>query len=150
MNKPDFGHKSGFSAAKDITGESGIISFKYAFKGVLFAYVLSVFLLLISSVLITYSPIPDSFIGLIVKLTIIVSVTYAGRRVAKRSGQHGWLTGAVTGLLYTVLLYIIGSLATVNFTITGSTLTSVVLGFAFGALGGIWGINSKSKYKRRR
>ena len=144
MNKPEF------STIKDITGESGIVNFKYAFKGLLFAYVLSVALLLASSIIITYSPIPDAAIGLIVKFTIMVAVACAGFQAAKRSGRSGWLTGAVTGLLYTVILYCIGSLATVNFAVTGGTILSVAFGFIFGTLGGIWGINSQSKYKRRR
>ena len=136
---------------KDITGESGFINFRYAFKGVLFAYVLSVVLLLISSVLITYSPIPDSFIGVIVKIIIAVAVVFAGFMAAKRSPRsQGWITGAVTGLLYSVVLYCIGSLATVNFAVTGSTVLSVVLGFVFGAAGGIWAKNTRNKRVKRR
>ncbi|CAH1204288.1 hypothetical protein PAECIP111893_02214 [Paenibacillus plantiphilus] len=69
----------------------------------------------------------------------------AGGFVAgKRSGQRGWYYGCLLGIIYGLLVLLIGFLAN-NSGITGRTL--IMLGEALlgGGLGGMFGVNAKRR-----
>ena len=139
-----------FTATKDVAGDGGVIDFKRALKGVLKAYILSVILLAVSSVLLTYSLLPDFLADFTVKTVVAISVMFAALKSAKHFKMQGWLGGLSIGLLYTALLYIAGSLITTNFAVTNNTAITAAIALSFGALGGIWGANKNIKHKKRR
>jgi len=136
------------SSARDVITDSGAFAFKQTLKGVALAFVISVVLLLICAVIMTYSPIPDGAIRGVTIAVSGISILFASIVVAKKSKRQGWLSGASCGLLYAVLLYIFGSLIMLDFSITLSTVMVFVLGFVLGALGGIIGINTRKKKRR--
>ena len=68
---------------------------------------------------------------------------YPGFINAKHRTSRGWLTGAFTGVLYMIILYIIGSAMYNNVSFGSNTLAMFALGLISGSFGGILGINLK-------
>ena len=136
------------SGNRDIITDSGAFEFKQILKGVALAFVISIILLLICAVIMTYSPIPDGAIGAVTTTVSGISILIAGIVTARKSRKQGWLSGATCGLLYAALLYIFGSLIMLDFSVTISTVIVIALGFLIGALGGIIGINTRPRKRR--
>ncbi|MBO2943421.1 TIGR04086 family membrane protein [Paenibacillus sp. F411] len=65
---------------------------------------------------------------------------FGGLASGRRSGSKGWYYGLVTGLLYGILLLIIGFLALNSF-ISASDMTLLGIVIGAGALGGMFGVN---------
>jgi len=136
------------SSPRDMVSDSGAFEFKQILKGVALAFVISIVLILISAVIMTYSPIPDEMTRAVTIAVSGISVLFAGLVTARKSRRQGWLSGATCGLLYALFLYIFGSLIMLDFSITLYTLIVGVMGFFLGALGGIVGINTKKRKRR--
>ncbi|MCG8501633.1 MAG: TIGR04086 family membrane protein [Firmicutes bacterium] len=83
-------------------------------------------------------------------VTTIFSIVVAGARVARRARNKGWLNGAISGLVYVVILYFISALAYPGFVFDRSVLYMLILGVLTGAFGGVIGINLKSKYHKKK
>jgi len=138
------------SSSRDAITESNSFAFKQTLKGAALAFVISVILLLICAVIMTYSPIPDGAIRGVTIAVSGISIFFASIIVARRSKRQGWLSGASCGLLYAVLLYLFGSMIMFDFSFTLSTVIVFGLGFLLGAFGGIIGINTKKKKRSSR
>jgi len=99
---------------------------------------ISLICLMILSVLLTYSSLPEKIIPLATILISLICVLFASRRATRRIGSRGWLNGGLTGLNYILLL-------TVLYTIFVSFPPLAVLtGYwpilLAGIVGGIWGV----------
>lgn len=117
-------------------------------KGVILAYFITLIVFLVFAILITYTNFPESAIPTVVIVTTILSIVIAGTSVAKKVKSKGWLNGAITGIAYMVILYIISSLALTGFVFDKYVVYMMFLGLCIGAFGGIIGINLKGKGTR--
>ena len=73
---------------------------------------------------------------------IIISVVFAGGYVAQRMEKRGWTWG-ITGLLYILILTIIGHFTGSGFVFNKLFISRILLGIFPGIIGGILGINLK-------
>lgn len=122
-------------------------SFKGGFGGIIINVVMcfafTLLSLLIFAVIITYTDFPGKMVSPIVILLTVLSILLAGFLTAKRKNSKGWLIGAATGLVYMIILYIIGALIYNNVGFGANTLAMFALGVLSGSFGGILGINLK-------
>ncbi len=71
----------------------------------------------------------------------IVSIFFSGAIAGKQAGALGWVHGAIAGLLYVLVVYLVG-VAIVAYPITFiAILEKLASGLGLGALGGVLGIN---------
>lgn len=140
--------KFNFSGIQNVTSENGV-SIGSILKGVLLAYVVTLVIFLIFAVVITYTSFPEGSIPTVVVITTIVSIIYAGTRVAKNARSKGWLNGAIAGMAYMVILYVASCLALTGFVFDRYVIYMLFLGILAGAFGGIMGINLKGSHKNK-
>jgi len=74
----------------------------------------------------------------------LIAAFIGGAAAGKHSGSRGWYAGGATGLLYALLLYLIGFLG-FDRGFHASALIAAAVAFAVGAIGGIIGVNLKKK-----
>lgn len=139
--------KIDLSSLQNITSENKL-NFSAIIRGVIQAYFITLLIFLVFAILITYTNFPESAIPTVVILTTILSIVIAGAKVAKKAKSKGWLNGAVTGITYMIILYIISSLVFTGFVFDKYVLYMMFLGLFAGALGGIIGINLKGSGPR--
>ncbi len=135
-----------YQAVKD-TGavKCGLINFG---KAMLWAFGFTAVLFFLEALLLTYTPVSEKLIPFFVILTAVVSVIFAGMRASRTAKSKGWLNGALTGILYILILYFISSLAGDGFYMNAYILVMLAVSVFAGAIGGILGINLSDKRKR--
>lgn len=73
-----------------------------------------------------------------------VAAAFGGLVSGKRSGRRGWYHGGLTGILYGLMIIIIGFLALDSSLRLGDLLLIAAV-IASGAIGGMFGVNLKNK-----
>ncbi len=131
---------------KELTG-GRMIDPVFTVKNLLFVIIGTVILLFLTSVAATYLTISDFVIDILVSVITGLSIAFGGFRAARYAGMYGLINGAVFGLIYILIVYIIGTIAdrTVSFSV--SSLMAFLISIGCGAFGGIVGVNTK--YKKR-
>ena len=114
-------------------------------KNILLCFVFTAVFLFAFAVIITYTNFPDKFIPPLVITFTVISIALAGIMTAKKCFSKGWLSGGLTGLIYMLLLYCIGSLMFRSFNFDGRVITMLLIGVFSGMFGGIVGINTKKR-----
>ncbi|MBR7163438.1 MAG: TIGR04086 family membrane protein [Clostridia bacterium] len=101
-----------------------------------------------AALLLTYTGLSENAIPFITTVTMVVSVMLAGMVSAKSGRSRGYLNGALTGILYALVLYVISLLVSGSFFCNNYILILLAIGIFGGAFGGILGINMSAKGKR--
>ena len=114
-------------------------------KGVIFGYIFMLFEILVYSILLAYTSVPESSISVCVFIFSLLSVFLASSTVSIKIKENGMKNGGIVGFLYIILVYLIGSLISGNFSLTSSVITTIIFNILLGMIGGIVGVNLASK-----
>ena len=113
-------------------------------SGILCAFIVSVVLLLIFSVMMTAANLPGGAITPFACVSISVGAFFGGFLSARLCGSKGLLLGAVSGLLYILILYLLGAVMR-QADLNAMLFLKIVLALVLGAVGGITGVNLKHR-----
>lgn len=113
------------------------------FKGLGYAYIITLSALLIYNLLLTFTNISGSSIAMATSSITTVSSAFGGFYASKRIKEKGLLYGILVGALYIVCLMIVVFLAKDDFTFETTTLYKVLLTSIAGGIGGVLGVNFK-------
>lgn len=141
-------NKSLIKQSSGDTGADKMFDFLYMIKAVLFAYALSALLLFVFALISTYACLSDRTIRVLVNLATALGTASCGFLSGRRSSRGGLISGALCGCAYTVFLCVIGGLAVQNFELGMNAVTAFTIGLVCGSVGGIIGINTKSRRRR--
>jgi putative membrane protein (TIGR04086 family) len=112
------------------------------FKGLLLIVMTSLFLLLFNTVLFYFIPLSEFFVPYFIFGFSLTSILAGSIYIGKRVEKKGWLKGGIIGFLYVFILFILGVSFFPGLGFGANLFTKLFIGFAFGTLGGILGINS--------
>ena len=112
-------------------------------RGVIFALVLSMILVLLVSVIAKYTDMSDQ-VATALNQVIKVVALLGGILLGFRSGRWGLVLGLVTGLLFTVLSFGIFSLISGKLDFNQITVFDFLLGLLAGGASGILAVNVKA------
>ncbi|HEX9059899.1 MAG TPA: TIGR04086 family membrane protein [Clostridia bacterium] len=126
------------------------INFFTFLKGLLVSYIVTIPFFILFAFILTFTDFPENFIKPTVLISTIVSILIGGVFVSKKARSQGWLNGAISGVLYMILLYLIGSIVLGNFDINSHVLSMLAVGAVAGAAGGVFGINLRSRSRNRK
>lgn len=117
-------------------------------KSVAVAYGITVVLLFIFAIIVTYTNFPEGLVSAVVLVMTVLSVMLSGIMTARGNKTQGWLCGAISGVLYMIILYILSSLAFDDVSFGLNTVSMFLIGLFSGTFGGIIGINMKGAKRR--
>ena len=117
-------------------------------KAVALTFAVSAAVFAVAALLLTYTPMSETLISFIVVLTTVFSVIVGAARAAHSAKSRGLLNGALLGVLYSIMLYFISSLAGDGFRFNSYMAVIMAVSLFSGAVGGILGINLSCKRKR--
>lgn len=112
-------------------------------KGMIFAFLFSLICFLILSLILTFTNISESIIKPASYIIMIISIVVGSGYVAQRVDKRGWMHGAITGLLYIIILSIMGILTGGGMVLGQLFFSRIIIGIVAGGIGGILGINLK-------
>lgn len=116
---------------------------KYIIKGVIISIIATLILLLIFSILLTYTNISEKLINPFIIVITAISILIGSSIGNTKMKKNGLLNGAIIGGIYLTLIYIISSIINHNFILTVQSVIIIISGIICGMLGGIIGINKK-------
>lgn len=114
---------------------------KGIFKSVFFSFLLSLILIFVLSIIISTTSVSENIIKPVTMGIVVVSLMMNGYVLSKNKKQKGILYGAILGIIYMVMLYIISSFSNFNFSLNINSIIMIILGILSGAIGGILGVN---------
>ena len=112
-------------------------------KGIGIALFITIVLIFIFSLILTYTKLPESFIGtgviVITGISILISSILSNMHIKK----SGLINGSIIGIIYILALYLLSSIFGANFSVNGVSIIMMFVSVLLGALGGIIGVNFK-------
>ena len=110
-------------------------------KGVIISFVSTIVLLLIFSILLTYTNISENFIAptiiVITAISIFIGSTIGNFKMNKNCFANVTLIGGI----YLISIYLLSSIINQNFSLTLQSIIMIVAGIVCGIFGGILGVN---------
>ena len=113
------------------------------FRGMAVAFAVTCIIFIGFGILLTYTDISEESLPLVSLLCTAVSAAIAGYDWAACIGRKGILWGMAAGLVYTLVLFLVISLATDHLLLELSGVMTLIVAAAAGSIGGILGVNRK-------
>jgi len=112
-------------------------------KALVVAMVATVVLVGVLSALLTWTPLPESTAGFGVMLCVILANIIGGMAISKKMRANGMMAGAGLGLIYAVVIYLIGAIFLNKVDMNWHTLIMLITSVISSAFGGIIGVNTR-------
>ena len=125
--------------------ETGTIinNIKNIFKGVGIALLTTIILLLIYSLVLTYTNVSENTITPVI-IVITATCILLGSSIGNmKIRKNGLLNGGAIGGIYILIWYLISSIWNWKFALNIQSLIMILAGIIFGVIGGIIGVNRK-------
>lgn len=112
-------------------------------KGVGIAFISTVLLLLIFSIILTYTSISENTIIPVILIVTSISILLGSSIGNIKIKKNGMINGGIIGGSYILLLYLISSILNWRFGLNIQSIIMILLGIVFGIIGGIIGVNKR-------
>ena len=112
-------------------------------KGMVVAYAVTCIIFIACGMVLTFTNVSESVIPITALCCTALSAGIAGFDWGKCMKVRGLLWGLAAGFVYAMLLYLITSLGSGDFSIHIAFFRILAMALAGGAVGGIWGRNQK-------
>lgn len=119
-------------------------------KGAVISAIFTLVVFLASALLLSYTPLAEESIPWIAFITEGLGAGIAGFVPAKKSGRNGVITGALCGILYILIIWILASVTSDGMFFSPHIFIMAAISVIMGAIGGILGVNLKSNNKKKR
>lgn len=107
----------------------------------LIAFCISITLIIITAVIFAYTNIDDRYLQSFVTGIVTISCLVSSIVLAKKIKQKGIIYGAIFGLVYCLIIYILNTCIYGNFFISNTLLVYLGVCTLSGIVGGIIGVN---------
>lgn len=112
-------------------------------KGSMLSVCVSLVLILIFAFIIKLTSMSDTLIKPINQIIKVVSIFFGTLFIVKKVNQKGLITGAIVGLLYSILAFVVFSILNGGFSFDITLLIDILFGAISGAICGIICVNMK-------
>ena len=112
-------------------------------KGSIIAIILSVILLTIYALLLSYTTISENTMVPVIITITGISILVGSSISSMHIKRQGMVNGALVGLIYMLTLYVLSSILLSSFEINLKSVIMIGVGILAGMIGGIIGVNMK-------
>lgn len=116
-------------------------NFKRIIKGSITSIILTLVLLFIFSIIVTYTNVKESIISPIIIIITSISILIGSSISSLKIKKNGLLNGAIVGIIYILTIYILSSIMGMGFKIDINSVLMIIFAIVAGMLGGIVGVN---------
>ena len=103
--------------------------------------IISIILIMILAIILSKTSITEEIITPSIIFISSISVMIGSFRISKNKKEKGIINGLFFGIIYMFSLYIISSVFTHSFYLTGNSIIMICIGIITGIIGGIIGVN---------
>ena len=119
------------------------IKVKEICKGLIIAYVITMAVFCLFSILYSFTDLKDDFLPLIVRITVVISIAIGAMISCRCINSRGWINGTIVGLLYTIIMLAVGAFLE---DATKLKLEVILINLSVGLFFGIVGVNRNLSY----
>lgn len=112
-------------------------------KSILFSIILTLTLLFVYSILLSYTDVPESTIPIVIIIISGVSILISTIICMLKIKNNGIINGGIIGLIYMLFIYLLSSIVQTGFNLNIYSIVMIIAGVLCGMLGGIIGVNIK-------
>ncbi len=116
---------------------------KNIIKGTGIALITTVILLLIFSIILTYTNIDEKVINPVIMIVTAISILLGSSLGNIKIKKNGLINGGIIGAIYIITIYLISSILNWKFSLNIQSIFMILIAIVFGILGGILGVNRK-------
>ena len=113
------------------------------FKGIVISFILTLILLFIFSIILTYTQIPESTIGPVMIIITVISILIGSSISTIKIRKNVIINGGIIGMIYILILYLFSSMFETGFSVNIYSIIMIVFSIIAGMIGGIVGVNIK-------
>ncbi len=135
--------KFDFSGASDVKIRA--FSPRAVLKSIIISYAFTFIVFAVFAAVITYTGFSEAHIDKVVVITTALAIIISGMAVSAGARSRGWLNGGLGGVVYMLVLEVLGIVFNEGALYDIGDVLMIALGFVLGAVGGIIGINMKRK-----
>ena len=112
-------------------------------KGVGISLIATLVMLIIFSIILTYTNIQENVINPVIMIITAISILIGSSLGNIKIKKNGLINGGIIGAVYIIIIYSISSILNWRFSLNIQTLIMIGVAIVFGILGGIIGVNRK-------
>ena len=112
-------------------------------KGVGISLIATVIMLIIFSIILTYTNIQESAINPVIMIITAISILIGSSFGNTKIRKNGLINGGIIGAIYIIIIYLISSILNWKFSLNIHSIIMITVAIIFGILGGIIGVNKK-------
>jgi len=120
----------------------------FMLKAVALSYIISFVMLFAAALLATFQSFSDTAVYILANLVTALGTAIAGFTAGRHFDSKGIFFGAGCGIIYTLILCLIGNIISTCINHGSSFFVALAIGIICGAVGGIAGINTKKTRRR--
>ena len=113
-------------------------------KGIGISLLTTLILLIIFSIILTYTKISENAINPVIMIVTAISILLGSSIVNTKIKKNGLINGGIIGCGYILIIYLISSLINCRFSLNVQSLIMIAVAVVFGTLGGIIGVNKRA------
>lgn len=110
-------------------------------KGSAFSILITLILLFIYAILLTSTNIPESTMSVVVITITGISILIGSSISSFKIKKRGIVNGGLVGLIYIITIYLISSIALIEFSMNITSIVMLIVAIVTGMIGGIIGVN---------
>lgn len=119
-------------------------NFMNIFKGIAISFILTLILLFLFSMILTYTNIDEKAISPVIIIITVISILIGSSLSTTKIKKNGLINGGIIGLIYILAIYIISSIVETGFSLNIYSIIMIILSIIAGMVGGIVGVNIKN------
>ena len=112
-------------------------------KGVGISLIATVVMLIIFSIILTYTNIQENVINPVIMIITAISILIGSSLGNIKIRKNGLINGGIIGAVYIIIIYLISSILNWRFSLNIQSVIMIITAVVFGILGGIIGVNRK-------
>ena len=112
-------------------------------KGSIIAVIITIFLLIIFSAILTYTNVGESTIPTVIIIISSISILIGSQISTSKIKKNGILNGCLIGIIYILFLYVISSILIKRISLNSYSILMIATSILLGGMGGIIGVNRK-------
>ena len=112
-------------------------------KGVGISLIATVIMLIIFSIILTYTNIQESAINPVIMIITAISILIGSSLGNTKIRKNVLINGGIIGGIYIITIYLISSILNWKFSLNIQSIIMIITAVVFGILGGIIGVNRK-------
>ena len=114
-------------------------------KGSIISILITMGLILIASVIFSFTNVPERIIPIVIILITSISIFIGSIISSKNNAKMGIINGALVGVVYLFTIYLLSSIIFCGFSFNLKSLIMILFSILLGIVGGIIGVNLNKK-----